>query len=652
MAAVLPSGDFQSYLPDPGGADEEEIRRLREAQLAQEQAQALAQHQAYAQQLEAASQQVELKQGDLDLTNRLLQATDPTVDKSARKWLLGQISQRVGIDPKGETSKQVQQMLLGLQPETSEQLRRVLVEQVKGAAPGQVNQIIKGVLTGQVGGEALIQGLRVGAAQTGEYQAAEAPGNAGSRVARPLPGAAGAAGAANAAVTGSLPDPGDRMGLGAADIAGGGGDAMLLGAEGDTLGDLSIGAQGKTTEQPRERTASEGLQRALGLPTGEASGFPYAQRGITAFTKPTPEQDKLGDQIITEQQAIRRALRGTLDIEDVLTRSPNAASMGGSIARAWGSTAATFSGVLESVFGIKSEDHSKEMENYASGKSDGSKLSGMERLAADAARVAVLQNQVFRDVIAGSGGIQTKEGLGRLTEKDAAVIREGIFSGDPGQLKIGLRSILEKTINDHQDRVRSTTGYTDYSTNLEGATSDEMQRFIRATRSGSSVLPNNFTKDILPKTMDRIKTAHEEDRAAASGAPSDAGAGAGPSRGRGELDPNDPYSPAKKRAAKSELEARMKAIEDENRYYRAQAEGRAQRSEARADRAEERQRRKDIQEIFSNLGHAIARSFGGSIHFPAVNLGGDQDASAFVYRPTQRRQPPRIPGGRRSRSED
>lgn len=96
------------------------------------------------------AQSLQSRQADLQTVERLMQVLDPRLPKSARQFLYRELSSSLGIDPKGQRSKELGQMLTSLEPEVSEGIRRQLVEQSRTAQPGQVQQMARGILTGEV----------------------------------------------------------------------------------------------------------------------------------------------------------------------------------------------------------------------------------------------------------------------------------------------------------------------------------------------------------------------------------------------------------------------------------------------------------------------------------------------------------------------
>jgi len=138
---VSPAGSQMTPVPSSSSAND---------QLRAEQTQALAQHAQYRQRLSGLEDANQLRQNDLKLAENLLVATDPTMDKAARKFMLAGLSSAVGVDPKGEYSKNIQALVMGLQPENLEALRTAFVPDITSAPPGSVQKGLEGLFNGTI----------------------------------------------------------------------------------------------------------------------------------------------------------------------------------------------------------------------------------------------------------------------------------------------------------------------------------------------------------------------------------------------------------------------------------------------------------------------------------------------------------------------
>ena len=115
-----------------------------------QQTQALAAHKDYRDKLQATQQQVNTRQDDLRVANNMLIATDPAVDKSVRKFMLRGLSEAVGVDPKGDYSKRMQEMVLSMNPESLEAMRSTFGDDIRTSGPGEIQQKLKGLFDGTI----------------------------------------------------------------------------------------------------------------------------------------------------------------------------------------------------------------------------------------------------------------------------------------------------------------------------------------------------------------------------------------------------------------------------------------------------------------------------------------------------------------------
>src|SRR5262245_13028232 len=94
---------------------------------------------------------------DLRLAQMLTKAFDPSLPKGFRQLGLKQISQMLGVDPRGDRSKEIINTLSGLDPQSLEGLRRGVVGATNETQPGELTEMTRGVLTGQVPPDQLLQ---------------------------------------------------------------------------------------------------------------------------------------------------------------------------------------------------------------------------------------------------------------------------------------------------------------------------------------------------------------------------------------------------------------------------------------------------------------------------------------------------------------
>ena len=177
----------------PGMPSDQANNALRADQTA-----ALAAHAQYRQQLNTLGDANQARQNDLKLAENLLIATDPTMDKAVRKFMLSGLSSAVGVDPKGEYSKNIQAMVMQLQPENLEAMRRAFVPDIQSAAPGAISKGLEGLFNGSIPVENVMKQIKIdqqnriaaGAAATAPSPEQMAASEAGAAAASAVPPAA------------------------------------------------------------------------------------------------------------------------------------------------------------------------------------------------------------------------------------------------------------------------------------------------------------------------------------------------------------------------------------------------------------------------------------------------------------------------------
>ena len=121
------------------------------AQIRAEQERALMQHAEYAQGLTERQDQVNLRQGDLDLAQRMMPVFDTQLNKLARMQLWRETARYLGVDPRSETVKDMGRTIIGLDPETSSRVRAAFSQRLTSAQPGQGIDFGRAIMGGQVG---------------------------------------------------------------------------------------------------------------------------------------------------------------------------------------------------------------------------------------------------------------------------------------------------------------------------------------------------------------------------------------------------------------------------------------------------------------------------------------------------------------------
>jgi hypothetical protein len=94
--------------------------------------------------------QMESKGQDLRLANLLVRALDPSMPKGYRQLGLKQVAQSMGLDPRGSNAKEMINLLSGLDPQSMEGLRDSIAQSAPNREPGQVSQVMRGLLSGSL----------------------------------------------------------------------------------------------------------------------------------------------------------------------------------------------------------------------------------------------------------------------------------------------------------------------------------------------------------------------------------------------------------------------------------------------------------------------------------------------------------------------
>lgn len=128
---------------------EDAISRMQEVRQAQ--AQALQQHAQYRAGLDQAQSQVDLRGQDLDVAERLMGVLDSRVPKLVRLQSFRELSARLSVDPKSSRATELGRTLIGLDPDSSADIRGVFASQLEGASPGEISQFATAILKGEVG---------------------------------------------------------------------------------------------------------------------------------------------------------------------------------------------------------------------------------------------------------------------------------------------------------------------------------------------------------------------------------------------------------------------------------------------------------------------------------------------------------------------
>lgn len=148
MAIPFTEEDFNEPSLSSGQPPDDIIEQM--AQVREEQARSLQEHIQYRQGLEQKQQEVDLRSGDLDVSERLLRVFDTTLPKPFREFELRGLSRHLGIDPKGDNFKDISKVVMGLDPDSSMAVKEAFTARIADATPGQISEFTRGILQGKV----------------------------------------------------------------------------------------------------------------------------------------------------------------------------------------------------------------------------------------------------------------------------------------------------------------------------------------------------------------------------------------------------------------------------------------------------------------------------------------------------------------------
>lgn len=582
-------------------------------------------HQAYSEKLKQKEDQARARGGDLDLAGRLFKILDSRVPKPARQFLTREMAQFVGVDPKSESFKGVSQVLTSLDPDSLKSMSSGLAGQLKGIPPGQVTEIVKGVMTGQVGLDQLLNQFGTDALGGGAGQDTLQGGE--STVEK-------GAGPKEDRLEDTEPTVAQPYGEGPAAVQ---------------------SFEGQRTIPEGAKQVSPSLVGALGLD----SRTRLRNNDLTAAGLRIPFDEKRQDELATSITTRSTGLSGTLNeaalITDLFSGRPETLGPVGTVLRGVQSTVRQVEGLLNIIKpGTTNEADPDDAGTQALAKRVGdrlSKLHGLDATAESSARVqAAVLGLAYRMALARD--IPGNRLTNGIINQHLAQLGQ---SASPEQFKAVLSDTLSSLTREFDENIRRTTGVSGLKIMAQQLTNDDI---VRMTKPGSI--------DVLP--IDMAKTLREEIVSRKEGKPGGLGV--------------QPISPtlAEEEQTLGKLETEKKqrdiARSDQSMEIERTREDRAARSEERALGREDRladasirsnelsrekfeyekqhdvkladeRRNKEIGDAFLAFGNAIAGSFGrsggggGSI----PSLGGGQDQGAFRINPAPQRTPPRPVGG-------
>lgn len=591
---MLPGGD--SYAPDDIlQGPEAQVPQMPQVQGAQDPQRFFQEQQAKAAELQQKAADNKAQQEDLMLGQRLVKLFDPNVPKPARDFLYKEMSRQMGVDPKGGHSQELGKMLLGLDPESMDSLRRNFAEKIPNAKPGEITGLIKGIMTGKVDGMALVQ-------------LASSPGGGQAEGGQDTTGGEG----------GPEPLP-----------AAGGPDTRRLPTVGET--------------PPEFQRVNPQLQHALGFnPAQRARTDDLLNEGYAIPTDPK-EQQKLATEIQAGTAATQGLVTKAARLNALFAGKPEVLGTVGQVTRYIDSGIEQAKGALRAA-GIMDDTNPDDLRKVARGIL--SRVEGAEKgtKIKRTAEEAALVESAMVDM---AYSMATARGIpgNRLTN---AMISQHLGelgkSGSPDQFQAVLADTVKRSIEQH-DRTTSSKVGKAVPADLRGV-------------SDADILTMAQNQAVLPKSyLERIKAEVQSRREGKSGQPNEVKRQS-PTIEEEDATRRADAETARRRATREEegkTQARRIQQQQEDRAARTEIrqESREERmtraQEAATDlalrkeqRAEEKDRRARITLAFSELAKAIAGgrtsiSGGGG----GDGGGGGQNAEAFRITPGQtKRQAP------------
>jgi hypothetical protein len=642
-------------------------RNERYAQFKAQQDKVMQQHMAYSKQLEDRQAQVNQRKGDLDIAGRMMKILDSRVPKPARQFLATELAKHVGVDPKSDQVKNVNQMLTSLDPDSLAGLRSTFAGQLQSSSPGQITDTVSGVLSGKVSMDSFI-------GQVSQAQQQVVSGDAGSD--QLSGGAAGDTLAAEPDVKSQDKLTQDQPTAAPAAVPPA---PFQPGAPGEISS-----LEGQRTTHPIEQPASPNIVGALGLDTR----LDYRNKDLThgGFKIPLDlaSQDKLAEELNTRTTGISATVNEASKMVDIFENHPETL---GTV----GQGVSTIQSIIQQVKGalnvinpmIKDDTDPYSMEVQSLAAETGKQLAKIHSIDVTATNAAQLQSMALG--LAYKMAIANDIPGNRLTN---VIIEQNLRqigqSASPQQFKAVLANTLESTTREFNESVRRKTGVNGTDIMARQLSQPDLEAMatrvetdtnsMRTDPNGIYLIPEAMRRSLLQEAL-RRKTGQ-------SAAP--------------EVTPSSPTIQEEQRTlGGAEMQRKSKEIQkqDQDLRIQQQREDRAVRTETRQDTREERvtatgeasaklareqfdyskaeherdnafqrekfdyakqqdrvqmdlHRQEKIAAAFRSFGAAISGSHGGGGSVGVPNLGGGQDVSAFRMNPAPQRVPPR-PGGNR-----
>lgn len=632
------------------------------AQVREEQARSLQEHLQYRAGLEQQQQQVEMRSGDLDVSERLMRVFDTTLPKPFREFELRGLSRHLGIDPKGDSFKDISKVVMGLDPDSSQAVKEAFVARMSEASPGQVSEFTRGILQGKVPISQLAGMVReTQVAQASIGGLSDAPTATGQQPGGTPPDGATHQGKVDALFQRQQGEfkPNDVI---TQQQAQGGQAGAVAGLEGNPPADLGNPLntsvdQSATGSRDLSKIIVEGpapvdnrvvdpsIASALGYDANKVPSAEILARHPGIGGLKLEDQQKKAKDLGEVRQFAQETVRLADKITGIVDSDPNTVSYTVPIIGRWGfgqniNTAREVTSINDAI-----KQFSETM--APKGWNDFVKKNFPEIVDESQVRETAKKSQeVLNSMIAlAYMSAKAKDPAGRLSDQDLQLeLRSlGADSGSADLLKTALASHVDATVGRYNAKVRTETGGD--AVDIKAARPATIERQAAAATTTD---PAQAAAATPAQSPTQTQAAPTENKTPAQQAQQ--------SRSREQAKDADEEVQQKQRRWNLEqapVEARLRleaAQRDEARLQLAMDQAREQKEwreyqKLKDQKAEATRRREKISAAFAQFARAMSSAVRGGVGGGSMSMGPDQDANAFKIAPgTSAKRGPPSPG--------
>lgn len=417
----------------------------------------LAQHQQYAEGLKEKQAQVNVRKTDLDVAGRVMKVLSPTIPKSARQFLNNQLASYLGVDPKSQQFKDMNAMVMGLDPGALQNLSTAFSQQVSSAQPGQIAEITKGLMTGQVPLDSFLNQVDISGGAGNEMMAG---GEGGDQLQQPKPATA-------------------------APFQGGPQSVSSL--------------QGERTIPPVMQQASPMLVGALGLDSAKRLRTNDLNQQGYRLPMDAKDQEKLANDIVTRTTGISSMTSEVANMVKLFEGRPEVLGPVGGLARGVNTVVRQVEGFLNTVRTGGATVEDPDEYTHALARRVGQQIAkahGLDVTAEDSARIeAMVLGLAYR--MATANDIPGNRLTNGIIQQN---LRQLGASGSPEQFKAVLRDTVAATGREFDEFMRRTTGASGYDVMARGIKDGDLRRFSET----GNLLPPEMTQAMRQETFYRL----------------------------------------------------------------------------------------------------------------------------------------------------